>query len=473
MMSSPKKRQIALYAFKLTEVLIAWCALTVAIMASSVATYEVAQFWKAATAHPVLIGMYLCAWHVILLVRGMYASHRLEEGGSELWDMLGCVSILVGVTAVGAILVAPEWAQASFILTLWGTLALAMCLERSVLRDFLHKLHYRGRNIRNALIIGSGERATRLAETLHLRQDLGYRLVGCIDDMRPSDAALLPWLGSMSELSQVLSQSVVDEVFIALPMRSSYEQIQEAVLRCEEQGALVTMPTDFFSARLARTRTGFLDSQPVLYLSAVPENDWRIGVKRFIDYFGALSLVILFAPVLLGVALAVRLTSKGPVIFKQTRVGLNKRPFTLYKFRTMVQDAELRQAALEAHNEASGPVFKIKKDPRITSIGSFLRKTSLDELPQLLNVLKGEMSLVGPRPLPNRDVAGFREDWQRRRFSVLPGITCLWQLSGRSNISFEQWMELDLKYIDQWSLLLDFSILLKTARVVIKREGAY
>lgn len=205
----------------------------------------------------------------------------------------------------------------------------------------------------------------------------------------------------------------------------------------------------------------------------MPENDWRIVVKHGIDFFGALALVMLLSPVLIAVALAVRCTSAGPMIFKQTRIGLNKRPFTLFKFRTMVQDAEVRQEALEAQNEASGPVFKIRNDPRITSIGSFLRQTSLDELPQLFNVLRGEMSLVGPRPLPLRDVAGFREDWQRRRFSVLPGITCLWQLSGRSDISFEKWMELDLQYIDQWSLMLDFIILARTARVVIKREGAY
>lgn len=284
---------------------------------------------------------------------------------------------------------------------------------------------------------------------------------------------MLPWLGPLEDLSRVLSETVVDEVFIALPMRSSYELIQQAVLRCEEQGALVTMPTDFFAARLARTRLGQIGLQPVLYLSAVPENDWRIVVKHGIDFFGALALVMLLSPVLIAVALAVRCTSAGPMIFKQTRIGLNKRPFTLFKFRTMVQDAEVRQEALEAQNEASGPVFKIRNDPRITSIGSFLRQTSLDELPQLFNVLRGEMSLVGPRPLPLRDVAGFREDWQRRRFSVLPGITCLWQLSGRSDISFEKWMELDLQYIDQWSLMLDFIILARTARVVIKREGAY
>lgn len=473
MTPAPSRRQGALFAFKLGEVMLAWIALSIAGADVLQAPLTVEAIVRAATSTSTFTNAALLAWHTILLTRGMYASRRLEDGRRELMDMVGCVCIMVACTAVIAQFAAEQFANARFISVFWIVLLVLTTLERGLLRGFLRRLHTRGRNIRNVLIVGSGDRALRLADTLGTRSDMGYRLVGCVDDLRPVSKSTLPWLGPLADLPKVLSQTIVDEVFIALPMRSGYEQIQEAVLRCEEQGALVTMPTDFFAARLARTRMGNIDDQPVLYLSAVPENDWRIGVKRLIDFLGPLILAVTLTPVLIGVAIAVRCTSKGPVIFKQTRVGLNKRPFTLYKFRTMVQDAEVRQAALENQNEASGPVFKIRNDPRITSIGSFLRKTSLDELPQLFNVLKGDMSLVGPRPLPNRDVDGFREDWQRRRFSVLPGITCLWQLSGRSNISFEQWMELDLQYIDQWSLLLDLTILLKTTRAVIKREGAY
>lgn len=473
MTPAPRRRHGALFAFKLGEVLLTWLALSIAGAYALHVPLSAEQMVQMATSTPTFTIACLLTWHVVLLARGMYASHRLEDGGRELLDIAGCVCIMVACTAVIAVFFAEGFATPRFLTTLWAVLLALTTLERSLLRGFLRRLHTRGRNIRNVLIVGAGDRALRLARTLRTRTDLGYRLVGCVDDLRPLSESAIPWLGSLADLSKVLSQNIVDEVFIALPMRSGYEQIQEAVLRCEEQGALVTMPTDFFAARLARTRLGHISDQPVLYLSAVPENDWRIGVKRLIDFVGPLVLCIVLAPVLLAVAIAVRCTSKGPVIFKQTRVGLNKRPFTLYKFRTMVEDAEVRQAALEDQNEASGPVFKIRNDPRITSIGGFLRKTSLDELPQLFNVLKGDMSLVGPRPLPNRDVDGFREDWQRRRFSVLPGITCLWQLSGRSNISFEQWMEMDLQYIDQWSLLLDLGILLKTTRAVIKREGAY
>jgi exopolysaccharide biosynthesis polyprenyl glycosylphosphotransferase len=199
---------------------------------------------------------------------------------------------------------------------------------------------------------------------------------------------------------------------------------------------------------------------------------WPVVFKRAVDIVVSAILILLLLPLLALTAIAIRLTSKGPAMFVQKRLGLNKRHFGIYKFRTMVIDAEKRQKEIEHLNEVSGPVFKIKNDPRITPLGRLLRKTSIDELPQLFNVLKGDMSLVGPRPLPIRDYQGFNEDWQRRRFSVRPGITCLWQIGGRSSISFEKWMELDLQYIDKWSLALDLEILVKTIPAVLRGSGA-
>jgi len=195
-------------------------------------------------------------------------------------------------------------------------------------------------------------------------------------------------------------------------------------------------------------------------------------IKRLVDLIVASSVLVVLAPVMVVIGIAVRLDSPGPALFLQERVGLNKRRFKLFKFRTMVVDAEKRLAELESKNEVSGPVFKIKKDPRITRLGAFLRRTSLDELPQLLNVVRGEMSLVGPRPLAVRDYLGFSQDWHRRRFSVRPGITCLWQVLGRSSIPFERWMELDMQYIDEWSLSLDLEILLRTIPAILKGSGA-
>jgi exopolysaccharide biosynthesis polyprenyl glycosylphosphotransferase len=199
---------------------------------------------------------------------------------------------------------------------------------------------------------------------------------------------------------------------------------------------------------------------------------WGIMFKRFLDIVISLGALILLAPLLLIAAALIRLTSRGPALFVQKRLGLNKRIIGVYKFRTMVRDAEKKQAELEHLNEVSGPVFKIKNDPRITPIGRFLRKTSIDELPQLFNVLKGDMSLVGPRPLPVRDYQGFNKDWQRRRFSIRPGITCLWQINGRSTVQFDRWMELDMEYIDRWSVWLDMQILIRTIPAVLKGSGA-
>jgi exopolysaccharide biosynthesis polyprenyl glycosylphosphotransferase len=191
-----------------------------------------------------------------------------------------------------------------------------------------------------------------------------------------------------------------------------------------------------------------------------------------LDFSLALIALIVISPVMLLAAALIKLTSPGPVFFTQKRIGRNKRKFTIYKFRSMTVDAEAKIRQLEHLNEVTGPVFKIKDDPRITPVGRFLRKTSIDELPQLFNVLKGDMSLVGPRPLPIRDYEGFNEDWHRRRFSVRPGITCLWQVNGRSSVAFEKWMELDMQYIDKWSLWLDLKILARTIPAVLKGFGA-
>jgi exopolysaccharide biosynthesis polyprenyl glycosylphosphotransferase len=194
--------------------------------------------------------------------------------------------------------------------------------------------------------------------------------------------------------------------------------------------------------------------------------------KRTLDISLSVFMIIFFFPLFIVAAAAIKITSPGPFLFIQERLGLNKRRFPLYKFRTMVQDAEKNLCELEDRNEMSGPVFKIRNDPRITPVGVILRKMSIDEMPQLINVLKGDMSLVGPRPLPVRDYDGFDQDWHRRRFSVRPGLTCLWQVNGRNDIPFEKWMELDMKYIDEWSMWLDLKILIKTIPAVLRGSGA-
>jgi exopolysaccharide biosynthesis polyprenyl glycosylphosphotransferase len=265
----------------------------------------------------------------------------------------------------------------------------------------------------------------------------------------------------------------VDEVVLTLPMRSKHSRASEIAQLCEEHGIALRFVSNIFDLKHTHSRTeDFEGDSHIMHDRGVIPGGWSSVFKRALDVTASLILLVFLSPMLVITAILIKLTSPGPALVLQKRMGLNKRRFHIYKFRTMGCDAESRMKEIEHLNEVTGPVFKIKNDPRITPIGRFLRKTSIDELPQLLNVLKGDMSLVGPRPMAVRDYEGFSKDWHRRRFSVRPGITCLWQVLGRNSIPFEKWMELDLQYIDQWSLWLDLRILLKTIPAVMKGGGA-
>jgi exopolysaccharide biosynthesis polyprenyl glycosylphosphotransferase len=269
----------------------------------------------------------------------------------------------------------------------------------------------------------------------------------------------------------------VDEVAIDLPLNTFYREVIEIINRCLEQGVMVRFISDSFyllrNLKLAHSRLEKFGDDIVISVHSGAMAGWPIVAKRAFDLLISFFLIIILAPAFLCVAILIKITSPGPIFFTQERIGLNKRRFRLLKFRTMIPDAEQRQAELEHLNEVSGPIFKIKNDPRVTPIGRFLRRTSLDEIPQLFNVLQGDMSLVGPRPLPLRDYNGFNRDWHRRRFSVRPGISCLWQISGRSNLPFTKAMRLDMEYIDHWSFWLDLKILALTLPAILRERGAY
>lgn len=277
----------------------------------------------------------------------------------------------------------------------------------------------------------------------------------------------------LAKLESVLRYQSVDEVLISLPPSRYGALVEKIVNRCEEEGVIVRLRAELFELRTAKAYADELEGLPVLTFRSGPQEDWRLMAKRIIDIVSSSVLLFALAPLFLIVAALIKWSSPGPVFFTQERIGLNKRRFEMLKFRTMVNGAEKQQSALEQLNEAQGPVFKIKNDPRVTSLGKFLRRFSVDELPQLINVLKGDMSLVGPRPLPVRDVERIDSVSHKRRFSIKPGLTCLWQVNGRSNIGFEEWVRMDLEYIDQWSLGLDMLILLKTIPAVFRGPGAY
>ncbi len=413
-----------------------------------------------------LIGV-LSSWAFILSSAWLYRSKRLASWQDELTDVLRAV-VFCSLILATMILLA-EWqifpkrfllifAFASFVL-----LFVLRLLKRNLLKQF--RLH--GRNLRSVVIIGAGRRGQELFGLIKETPEIGYKFIGFVDDLETPQT-----IGKLSEISKVLAENVIDEVIICLPVKSFYDQMETIAKAAEEQGIIVRIYSDLFNLKLAHAVAGEIGNAPILSLYTTSFSNWQMFLKNTFDFVCGLLLLILVAPTMLIIALLIKLSSPGPIFFIQERVGYNKRLFRMFKFRTMVVDAVEQQKKLEALNEADGPVFKIKNDPRITPIGKFLRKTSLDELPQLINVLLGDLSLVGPRPLPERDFQKFNQMWFNRRFSVKPGITCIWQISGRSETSFDKWIMQDLEYIDKWSLLLDFKILFRTIPIVIRGTGA-
>ena len=380
---------------------------------------------------------------------------------------------VTGCTAVAGLvlwLTHPKALIAKNTVAFWLVAAALMCCGRIFVLALQVLFRHPLRRKRQVLIVGSGVRARQVAQQLESHPRWNYRLAGFVDsDPQSKDLAIL---GGVIDLEEILMRQSIDEVIITLPVKSRYDDIQTAISICERAGVQSGYSVDLFTMEVTKRRSLDEHDTSSLILHMV-HNDGRRFLKIVLDFAGAATGLLLLSPVLLCVAVLIKLTSPGPIIFRQQRYGLNKRLFTMYKFRSMVVDGEKRQNELEHLNEFAGPAFKMRKDPRITPIGRVIRQTSIDELPQLMNVLRGDMSLVGPRPLPMRDVGNFSEAWLMRRFSVKPGLTGLWQVSGRSNSSFANWIELDLEYIDRWTLLLDVKIIARTFPAIFKRHGAF
>ena len=469
----PTHRHLLHESFKLVDLMIMSVAFCVAFWLSSSNASLAAFVAERARIEnvPLLIVLWI-AWHLVFYRLGLYGSRRLVSRRREARDVFWATTLGSLLISSAASIFKIEIQNPEFLLTFWLLSSLSSIVGRLGVRFLLEAARVRGRNLRHVLVVGTNERAVSFAETIERKPELGYQLLGYVDEEWDGAEALRQRGGEIvtdfDNLGRYLSENVVDEVVVALPASKSYQQASRIVSICEVQGITVRFLWQFFEPKLAQARIESFEDVPVLTLTGGSATSGQQLAQRLIDVFASATLLILLSPILLVTALAIMLTSRGPVFFVQERVGFRKRTFRLYKFRTMVPDAEQQLEKIEHLNEVSGPVFKIKNDPRVTRIGDFLRRTSIDELPQLLNVFKGDMSLVGPRPLPIRDCRGFEEDQHRRRFSVPPGLTCLWQICGRSSVPFEQWMELDLQYIDNWSLWLDLKILLWTVPVVLE-----
>jgi len=444
--------------------------------------FALAYLWRASYPPPLvsveqylwLLAGALPIWAMLLRRFGLYASFRTRPLWAEPWALLKVA--FWATLLLGALTFVAKWhyVSRSFVGLFGATACGLLVAERTAIRLLARKLRRRGYNYRNVLVVGTGRRAREIAAIIEEQRHWGLRLVGLVSDgpARPVPrTGRVPVLEQTDGLDRLVREQVVDEVIFAVS-RKRLEDLEHVFLLCEELGIRTHVAVNFFPHMIAKVHLEDLRGIPLLTFSPVPTDEFALAVKRAFDVVVSGALIALLSPLVLGIAVAIKLTSPGPVLFKQKRVGLNGRRFTLYKFRSMVRDAEARKADLLHLNEMRGPAFKIANDPRLTPIGRLLRRTSLDELPQLFNVLRGDMSIVGPRPPLPDEVAQYQL-WQRRRLSMKPGLTCLWQVNGRSKVAdFDRWMRMDLQYIDSWSLKLDMKICLKTIPVVLLGKGA-
>lgn len=337
-----------------------------------------------------------------------------------------------------------------------------LLLREAVYRHLYLQRLRRGGHGETVLLAGDPAKMEELMNSLSPSQKLELNVAERVDlNRQPVD-----------DLVSAMHRHSVGRVLLAFDSHSS-QGLQGAITACETEGVEAWLAADFVRASIARPTYDSLGATPMLVFRVTPDLSWALLVKGVMDRVGAALGLLVFSPVFLAVAIGIKMTSPGPVIFRQQRAGRHGRPFTIFKFRSMHSDAEMRREELRAFNQMSGPVFKVENDPRVTPFGHWLRRTSLDELPQLVNVLLGDMSLVGPRPLPLYEVDNFELTAHRRRLSMKPGLTCLWQIQGRNNVTdFNDWVRLDIEYIDNWSLGLDFGILLRTVPVVLFGVGA-
>jgi exopolysaccharide biosynthesis polyprenyl glycosylphosphotransferase len=428
-----------------------------------------------------LLPLALAIWGGLLLSSGRYRSHRTVPLLDEAWAIVRvCVS---GAILFTLALYLSRWDERLLgddrISRFWSLLFAAFsCVfllsEKLGLRLTSRYVRAHGFNYRTVLIVGTSDAALRIADSIHGHRFWGYRILGFIRNENAWEESWPPYypiLGEIEDLPRIVESHVVDDVIFAVHRRE-LDRLEDLFLSLQEQGIRTRFAMDLFPHTRARVELEELDGVPLLSFATTPTNPLQLMLKRVLDVALASFLLFIGLPIAGMIALTIKLTSGGgSVLFRQTRCGLNGRSFTLYKFRTMVEGAEERRRDLMHLNEMNGPVFKLRSDPRVTRLGRLLRRFSLDELPQLWNVLRGDMSLVGPRPPIPEEVAQYKR-WQRRRLAMKPGLTCLWQISGRNDLDFDRWMQLDLEYIDSWSPLLDLKILLKTVPVVLSGRGA-
>jgi len=436
--------------------------------------------WSVAE-NPVSLSEYLVVlfivvplWCLMLHINGMYSSMRTRKFYELIWIVLRASFFAVLSFGLVAFFFKMMFVSRLFFIIFVGLSLVFLVSEKLLLLVVIHRMRKKGVSLRQILIVGTGRRASNLIHVIKKHPEWGFEILGAVDDepgrgIKKVDSVDV--IGPIEELSQILHTHAVDEVMFVVP-RSRLDYIEEALLTCETEGVKATVAGDLFDMRIARSRSSELNGIPLITFETTVAREWELFAKRVVDFVLSGLGILILGPVLMVFAVLVKVTSRGPVLFKQKRLGLNGRIFHLYKFRTMFLGAEEDLSDIDVVHDSNSPEFKKRKIRYITPVGRMMRKFSVDELPQLFNVFVGHMSLVGPRPVVPTEVSQYKP-WQRRRMSMRPGITCLWQVCGRNKVSFEEWMKMDLKYIDNWSPWMDFKILLKTIPVVLLGIGAY
>jgi exopolysaccharide biosynthesis polyprenyl glycosylphosphotransferase len=413
-------------------------------------------------------------WCWMLYVNNMYRSIRTLTYPRIFWIV--CKAAFMTSLGFGAFLFLVKATAVSrlFFFLFAGTSYILILAEKTVFYMAIHYVRRRGRNYRRLLIVGTGRRAAEFIRKIKIHPEWGFHILGAIDDepgrgIKKVDGVDI--IGTLEDIPKILHNHAVDEIVFVVP-RSRLSHVEGALHDCETEGVVTTITVDLFDMQIARSAVSEIDGVPLLRFHTTKINEWQLLIKRFIDIAISGLIIVLLGPFLTLFAVLIKFTSTGPVFFRQQRLGLHGRKFTLYKFRTMREGAHDALSEVSDLEYMTTPEFREKKTKWITPLGRIMRKFSLDELPQFFNVFIGHMSLIGPRPTVPDEVEKYKA-WQRRRFSMKPGITCLWQVNGRNNIGFEDWMKLDLEYLDNWSLWLDIKIMIKTVPVVLFGIGAY
>jgi exopolysaccharide biosynthesis polyprenyl glycosylphosphotransferase len=441
-------------------------------LVTAVAVHELMRPVPASTLYSNLwlVSASLPAFAMGAAINNLYKARANERLSEEMLNVMRAVA--VGVATMVALAFAVDYQSLSrlWVLLLATTITTAVAGERLYARRVFAGLRERGRISRRIVIVGTDAHAINMLHTYQRDASLGYEVVGFVGDDDIGSRGGVKVLGPISELGRVLAEQNAVGVVVSLASVGQ-DEVNALTRTLTDAGYHVALSSILRDIDISRLRPQQLDGRTLLYVEPVIRNGWRAAAKRCFDIVGACGVLLVTAPVWLLAMLAIKLDSKGPVFFRQTRVGKNGEPFMMMKLRTMVVDAEQRKAELLELNEADGPLFKITNDPRVTRVGRILRKLSIDELPQLISVIRGTMSLVGPRPALPAEVDEW-DDGLRDRLRVLPGLTGMWQVSGRSTAGFDQYRRLDLYYVDNWSLLHDLQICVRTVGVVLSGRGA-